>query len=833
MKRIFIILGLFITILNYGQGEESYDYVDVKKELTVRDTTISDLIDAHTAGTSVDGANGLDKVGNNIELGTNPLNKNTSILGAGYDFNLGTVASKLGTFDLNSSGDATFSGDANAVFIYGGVTWTFDGDRFISGAGDTIALISDIGAEIAASAPYLPFNFGYIYSTTITDSRPGVGYFRLNNATYSNVTFIYVDFYDVNSVNKSNYLSLPDTGSYISITDGTNYVNYQLTGAKTLAGSYYKYGVTYKNHSGVLSGSCRISLDLSNNVGGGGSAPSDSLWVDATADTLRTKVIYFDTIDDGQENIKGALYYDTTFQCLSLMNGNNSSTQLGQELNFYVKNQSGVDINDGDPVYIIPHNSDEIRVGLASNLSAITSYTSIGLATTDIPNGSMGRACFLGLAHDLNTSAFSEGNYAFMGDGVTQNTKPATGHIIVLGLVLRSSATEGVIAVNPTFLSSTIGYSALNQAGTSGTYIDSLSVETSYVSTDSLDIDGVTAVGFTYSPDFDTVSADVVIARKEVSDTNDTKLLLLKEDDGTNASYLDSTGYYMERDGKLINLFSSYYDENSITLQTDVSATNSSYINIGQTGTIQFNATDGDLSSYLNIDRGFFDLGNYYIDEFSLISSTYGSGLELTSGTSSTTYNRIELLPTAIRFRTYTSIYATINTSGIFSINTTSTEKAITDTVIVGVDTITKGYYYFSASFSDSSEVITMTQDVPAQITGNGNSLFTEYINSKGFVFQGDSVQIPVSGIGQIKYDFGFSGTNTDRYKSKIYINNVELANRGQSDRSMSANLIGSISAHTGYEFTAGDWVKIMFVNVVNNNDPTIITGNFSVEIFK
>jgi hypothetical protein len=292
MKRIFIILGLLIFILNsYGQQDGEFDNLDVNEELTVRDTNIIDLIKEHTDGTSVGADNGLTKTGSNIGLG-GTLNTNTELLGVGYPLTLGTNLSRLGDFTVQSI-DTYISANGEFTLEVGGVEWVFNGVYFISDGGDTLMTNDLVDAKILASAPYLPFNYNYNYSTTITDSRPGVGYFRLNNATYSNVTYIFVDNFDVNSTDKSDYLEQPDTGSYISISDGVNYVNYQLSGALIAASSYYKYAVTYLSHSGVLSGTCKISMDLSNNVGGGGGADSlyheySSTWL-ANGDTIPTQ----------------------------------------------------------------------------------------------------------------------------------------------------------------------------------------------------------------------------------------------------------------------------------------------------------------------------------------------------------------------------------------------------------------------------------------------------------------------------------------------------------------------------------------------------------------
>jgi hypothetical protein len=288
MKRILIILGLFIIVINnYGQQDGYYDDLEVSNKLEYKGALIEDWLNDSTPASAIDGANGNSKVGDNIEWGNSSLNKDVWIPGTGHAIEIGTTASKAGDIELNSNSDIYNRADNNVYLSAGGIQWTLDGTNWINESGDTLQIGSVVDAKILAALPYLPYNYSYTYSTTTTDSRPGVGLFRLNNATYSNVTQIFIDNFDVNSVDKSDFLEQPDTGSYISIRSGVNYVNYQLTGALTAASSYYKYGVTYLSHSGVLSGICKISMDLSNNVGGGGGGASDSLFVVISADSLK------------------------------------------------------------------------------------------------------------------------------------------------------------------------------------------------------------------------------------------------------------------------------------------------------------------------------------------------------------------------------------------------------------------------------------------------------------------------------------------------------------------------------------------------------------------
>jgi hypothetical protein len=317
MKRIFIILGLLIFVLNsYSQQDGEFDNLDVTNESRYKGVLIEDWINDSTPASSIAGDNGLTKTGSNIGLG-GTLNANTEILGVGYPLTLGTNLSRLGDFIVQSI-DTYISASGEFTLEVGGVEWVFDGTYFISDGGDTLMTNDLVDAKISASAPYLPFNYNYNYSTTITDSRPGVGYFRLNNPTYSNVTYIFIDNFDVNSTDKSDYLQQSDTGSYISISDGVNYVNFQLSGALTAASSYYKYGVTYLSHSGVLSGACKISMDLSNNVGGGGGADSlyheySSTWL-ANGDTIPTQdtSTYADTATYALNASTDSLFHEDT-----------------------------------------------------------------------------------------------------------------------------------------------------------------------------------------------------------------------------------------------------------------------------------------------------------------------------------------------------------------------------------------------------------------------------------------------------------------------------------------------------------------------------------------
>lgn len=136
----------------------------------------------------------------------------------------------------------------------------------------------------------------------------------------------------------------------------------------------------------------------------------------------------------------------------------------------------------------------------------------------------------------------------------------------------------------------------------------------------------------------------------------------------------------------------------------------------------------------------------------------------------------------------------------------------------------------FFASYGDSAVVIPMTQNDTTMLTNGANGLFTIYRNKGNFVMQGDSVQIPVTGWYKSEVTSGFSGANGDVYTGMFYVNNVYVNNRGHYVRSTSSADNGSIAMQLLYNFTAGDWLKIMIVNTGSNNDMTTKNTDWIIE---
>ena len=111
----------------------------------------------------------------------------------------------------------------------------------------------------------------YAFSTTTTDSDPGSGTLRLNHATLSSVTAIYVDDADANSADVSAYLLSWDDSTNSSdrgqlrITKKAapaTYAVYKLSGASTDASGYVKLAVTHIDSNGTFSNADAIALEF-------------------------------------------------------------------------------------------------------------------------------------------------------------------------------------------------------------------------------------------------------------------------------------------------------------------------------------------------------------------------------------------------------------------------------------------------------------------------------------------------------------------------------------------------------------------------------------------
>jgi hypothetical protein len=112
-----------------------------------------------------------------------------------------------------------------------------------------------------------------------------------------------------------------------------------------------------------------------------------------------------------------------------------------------VTNNSGASITKGDPVFISGYSSVTSKPQITkSQANNIATFPVVGLAKTNIGNGTDGVVVLSGIFTDVNTSSFTAGAVLYIGStGGLTSTIPTSGSGAV-GVVAKS-ATAGVILV--------------------------------------------------------------------------------------------------------------------------------------------------------------------------------------------------------------------------------------------------------------------------------------------------------------------------------------------------------------------------------------------------
>jgi hypothetical protein len=129
---------------------------------------------------------------------------------------------------------------------------------------------------------------------------------------------------------------------------------------------------------------------------------------------------------------------------------NEVTLQIGQENVIHVKNESGVALTNGQVVRVTGASGSKLTVDLANNTSDAVSADTIAVMTQNLGNNGVGYATTEGLVRGLDTSTYTEGAVLWLdGAGVFTQTKPLSPlHLVQVGYVVRSHATEGSIFVS-------------------------------------------------------------------------------------------------------------------------------------------------------------------------------------------------------------------------------------------------------------------------------------------------------------------------------------------------------------------------------------------------
>lgn len=280
---------------------------------------------------------------------------------------------------------------------------------------------------------------------------------------------------------------------------------------------------------------------------------------------------------------RGRVYFDDTNDCLAFMdNISTTSVQVGYEVLMRARNNTGSQINNGQVVYINGSIGTNSTVALAQANAEATSLI-IGVATHNIANNSTGKIVVFGLANDLDTSAFTDGQEVFLSATVAgglTSTPPASPNFVVrIGIVERAHPTQGKILVKPEITTANN-----NSLGTSQRVAPTQNSVKTYVDTqDATKADKSNTTLTTY--------LEIPEQSKPATPTNATRLFI---DSSNRLSWIGENGYVRTFDGTANTADRIYTLPNAsgtIALTSDLS----SYVPTSRTITI--NGVTYDLSA--------------------------------------------------------------------------------------------------------------------------------------------------------------------------------------------------------------------------------------------
>jgi hypothetical protein len=187
--------------------------------------------------------------------------------------------------------------------------------------------------------------------------------------------------------------------------------------------------------------------DSNNRLGVGTATPTQPIH---TTGNIRTGGgILFDSTSPA--HTEGLLFYDSSDQSLNFYNGESAITlNIGQENWIRVRNNTGSTITDGQVCYISGAVGQMPTIALA-DADSVSTAQAIGVATHSIENNTNGFITNLGTVHDLDTSAFTDGDIVYLSStaGAFTATAPTfPAQLIRIGVIARSHVNQGVLLIN-------------------------------------------------------------------------------------------------------------------------------------------------------------------------------------------------------------------------------------------------------------------------------------------------------------------------------------------------------------------------------------------------
>lgn len=149
--------------------------------------------------------------------------------------------------------------------------------------------------------------------------------------------------------------------------------------------------------------------------------------------------------------LEARFYYDDNTKAFQIYNDEADVSQsVGYELFIRAANNTGVQINNGQAVYISGEAGGEPSVALAISSDRVKTQT-IGIATSDIADGASGSFTIIGIVRGVDTSACSPGDVLYLDPttpGAFTKTRPGyPNNSVRIGKAVHIDAVDGTIFV--------------------------------------------------------------------------------------------------------------------------------------------------------------------------------------------------------------------------------------------------------------------------------------------------------------------------------------------------------------------------------------------------
>ena len=361
--------------------------------------------------------------------------------------------------------------------LSGSLTQLVDGTSYLV-AGTNITITSQSNGPITISSSGgggAPTNAQYVTLTTdatLTDERvllAGTGINSVDGGAGNNIT-LNIDDSVVATVSGTIFTGATShqvglSGSLTQLTDGTSYL---VAGTNITITSQSNGPITISSSGGGGGSPGGSDTQVQFNDGGSFGGDSDFSWNKTTNNLTVSGTIelltasFKSTAFAGTVNLQAPfdLATDLTFtlpeadgtkfQTLQTDSAGNLSFDYADRIYFNVRNESGVELPAGTPVYVTGYSAGNDRsIIAASSASLASTMPAAGVLAQTLSNNTNGKAVSAGVLEGVDTSTFTAGDtlYVASGGGL-QNTRPTgfTDGIQNIALVLES-AVNGTLKV--------------------------------------------------------------------------------------------------------------------------------------------------------------------------------------------------------------------------------------------------------------------------------------------------------------------------------------------------------------------------------------------------